>query len=176
MSRQGWTIAAMAVTFVATGAAETVPPTPRVLVDQTLPQISGRTQAELLAFDSDGVTFRIRTTLAKTAAGPKPELDRGYSLFCGNWRTSSKKTVVVTDHLAESYKYPALAADRVGEHRVTMTVTNAGGDGRPATAHSIERSYEPLAGLQLDAAAIDRLRFTCSRSNAASKQGANAPS
>lgn len=158
----------IAALLIGAGAGATAP-SPQVLVEQAAHRDAGRPKIELLVLESNQVMFRIRTTVTTTRAGQKPELDRGYSLFCGEWHKGSQNTIAVTDRLAESYQYPALDADRAGPHNMMLTTTGTNSAGLPATASNADHRYAPVPRLQFDAAQIERIKFTCTQASAAAK-------
>ncbi len=155
----------VACLLFATSAAAPTPLVSQVLVDMGTRQGPDLPKAELLVLTSDHTMFRLRTTLAEARTVLRPGLDRGYSLFCGNWHAESANVIVTTDRLAESYQYPALEADRAGQHRMTLTTTGSGKAELPATARSSDHAYSVVRKLSFDPAEVERIRFTCAQAS-----------
>ena len=113
----------------------------------------------LLVFQDGGRFFALRTRLDAHA---RPALARGYSLFCGTW-TVQPDGISVTSALAESFRYPALAADRAGPRTRTYTLNGATIDASGATLRADAERYARVPRLGIEAKRLDGIREVCAR-------------
>ena len=116
----------------------------------------GTAPLRLLALGPDGRAFTLRVRLRAGPHGLAPDMAQGYQLFCGRWTPMLGGGVRVDEALVESFRYPALAADRTpSSHRLSPI-------GRGAFDDAGVR-YAPLLALAFDDAAQSRIRFTCAQ-------------
>ena len=140
-------------------AAAPAPSHVRVLAQGGAAQ-AGTAPVRLLALDDGGKAFSLRVRLARRSHGLAPDMARGYQLFCGGWTRTPDGGVRLAEALLESYRFPARTEDR--RPRI-LSLSPAG----PEAFSGGGMRYAPLPRLAFDAAAQQRIRFTCAQTSGA---------